>query len=240
MNYLDFSKYFFDLETKGINLLNVNVDVNLTDEQYYIICLAALRKDPLQFKNVNVEKLTDDQYYDICLAAVKKDPLQFKNVNAEKLSTKFKNEGDKILYNEDEELIDLYYYIAIKTINKIFNFLFDVHDKNEVIITANGLYEIFLLAVKNNKIFVYHANRIKHLISSEQYYNICKAAVENDINAQVYVDGKKLDKFSEEYYNYVDNLLKKNKKPEEVDQPQKIFRTFIRKDKSKTNYETTS
>jgi len=188
----------------------------------------------------NFYLISEDQYYKICKVALTQNLFQFKYVNAKKLSTKFKNIDEKILDDEDEEFIDRYYYIALEAINKIFSVLFysnpnDLdHFKNKYSLTdvllANEIYEIFLLAVKNNKIFLYHANQIKYLITPEQYYNICIAAVESDIKAQKYVDRKKfiLNGYSEKDYKIFNDLLDKK------------FRTFIRKDKSKTNDEITS
>jgi hypothetical protein len=203
------------------------------DHLKFKIFLFDFEEDKKQLKDLDDNHFSEDQYYKICKVALTQNLFQFKYVNAKKLSTKFKNKGDKIVYDEDEEFIDQYYYIALEAINKIFSVLlsYDPDDlvrfKNKYSLTdvqlANEIYEIFLLAVKNNKIFLYHANQIKHLITPEQYYNICVAAVENDIKAQEYVDHNKfrLNGYSEKDYKILEKKVK----------------TFIKKDRSKTNYE---
>ena len=159
--------------------------------------LLNVEENGLELKNVNVELMTTEQYYKICEAAVEKNGLALQFVQTNKITDK------------------QYYDITFLALNNIL--------PNADKITPEELCKIYLLAVKNNKIFLYYAHQIKDIITSEQYFQICKVAVEKDISALDYVDYVKLGNHNDDFENIVENI----RKP-------KVLRTYLKSDKSKS------
>ena len=152
------------------NAFNIVIADNMTPEQYYEICELAVTKYGTVLEYVKINKMELEQYYKICKLAVQTNGFALHFVITDNMT-----DNQKQLICQE----------ALQHLDNLSN---------------EEIYKTFLVAVKIDGNLLFYVNKLISKLTYEQYYKICKEAVNKNREATSYI-------ISKEDYN---NLLSFN------------------------------
>ena len=161
----------------------------LTNEQYFSICNKLLTKKASHFQDIQPNLLTKIQYSIICFTVVKKNSYNICDVDRKRLSKSDWLELCKIAIRKEG---NIFYYLDIpskldfKDLHK-----FSLRNGGGLKYVAKQNYKQCLSVVKKN------GNELKFVnpeqFTNDQYFNICKTAIEKEIFSLASADDEALN-----------------------------------------------
>jgi hypothetical protein len=217
----DYYKICFDvLNNKGSFLCDVNLDV-FTKEEILELYKKAISNDGTSLKYVKREYISSSKYFVLCIEAIMQNTRSLENVDVEYLSESEYNYLIKIAIEKNPTAL---IYVNDKYINR------DFEDKNELnnvdkteeqlsnendLVTKEEYYNRCLFA-ENHSVLVYKSmmyvtegKDLKETFTKEEYFQLCKEAIELIPSVLSYVIKDKITK--EEYFQLC--LIAINNKP---------------------------
>ncbi|AEF86914.1 conserved hypothetical protein [Treponema primitia ZAS-2] len=150
---------------------NIGAPWNLSGEQYFDLCMAAMEHDhSYALKYVKNQFITQDQYFKLCNAFASREngTLDLEGVDPQFLNP------------------DQYFEICLGAVQERYrgNSKYVIDQK----CTSAQYFEIYLTAAHHDgDVLQYMNDSIIALFTKEQYYEICLAAVQSDVDALVFV-----------------------------------------------------
>jgi hypothetical protein len=197
-NKLTYEIYLLAVTNNGHELIHIELNDNITEEQYYKLCEKAVENygQAILFVKTEViielneerekyckpKDMSPEQYYKLCEKALTKDgnALAYVNKNIKNItSDQYYKLYEKALTTSGSAL-----EFIPKTLIDDTTTPFKYKPKN---MTDEQYYELCIKAVTNNGLsIIYIPYNIRQNMGNEKYLEICKLAIANNIDAEPY------------------------------------------------------
>jgi len=203
-NKLTYEICLLAVTNNGHELKHIELNDNITEEQYYELCEKAVENYGQAILYVKTEVIIElneerekyckpkdmspEQYYKLCEKALIKDgnALKYIHKNIKDISyEQYYKLYETAVTKNGSALEYIHKTVIIKTTSEFnYELLFKYEPKN---MTDEQYYELCIKAVTNNGLSIrYIPYNIIQNIGKEKYLEICKLAIANNIDAQPY------------------------------------------------------